>query len=478
MPGLRQDQCEGPSPVGLLRGVLIGLGAATPVILVAVILIIVGPSSLRGDLDESRFHLPTILTFAEELPSPGLRDYQSATTPGYHLILASVARLVSPDVHVLRVAGLGFTLGLAGAVGVLVSGRGVSGWLVVIVLPVFCSMYVVSSAARLLPDNAGWCGVAMLMALAMRWPAGWRGALLAAVALVFAVSMRQIHVWAIAPVWTAAWLGARPLGGEEDRGLLADIPLLFEGCGARARAVVPVLLAGLPAVALLGWFAWLWGGLTPPSFQGQHNTGLALVGPAFLLAQFGVFGLFFSAWLFASALRLLRERRATLVLAAGVGLAFALAPPSVFDASSGRMSGLWNILRHTPSVADRSPVLAVMAAWGAVAVAAWLEAMPRRERWICLAAIVAFAAAHVANPQVWQRYYEPFALLMSATMTALGSATPGEQVRKGGRLWWAYFAPLALAALLCVLNVAKATESGPDGRGAQTPAVGRAQPSN
>jgi hypothetical protein len=54
--------------------------------------------------DEAAAHLPTVLQFAAQLPTPDLRDYPSATGPGYHLLMAVPARM-GVGVHGLRIIG-------------------------------------------------------------------------------------------------------------------------------------------------------------------------------------------------------------------------------------------------------------------------------------------------------------------------------------------------------------------------------------
>ena len=56
------------------------------------VVVIHGPGFGGGLANDERvFHLPTIRLFADQLPSPDLSDYNVATTPGYHLLLAAVS---------------------------------------------------------------------------------------------------------------------------------------------------------------------------------------------------------------------------------------------------------------------------------------------------------------------------------------------------------------------------------------------------
>src|SRR5947208_1657978 len=57
----------------------------------------------RASCDQYDFHLKAILKFADELPRPDLHDYLSATTPGYHLVMAAVARAISREPLMLQI---------------------------------------------------------------------------------------------------------------------------------------------------------------------------------------------------------------------------------------------------------------------------------------------------------------------------------------------------------------------------------------
>src|SRR5689334_17442136 len=75
-----------PSLAGVLM-VVAALGAA----IAAVIACDAFPNS-RAAQDQNNYHLRVIRTFAQEGGNPTFSDYRSATTPGYHLTLAAIAR--------------------------------------------------------------------------------------------------------------------------------------------------------------------------------------------------------------------------------------------------------------------------------------------------------------------------------------------------------------------------------------------------
>ena len=46
--------------------------------------------------DMELFHVPVIRSFAEQFPAIDLSDYNSATTPGMHIVLAIVVKVLGP----------------------------------------------------------------------------------------------------------------------------------------------------------------------------------------------------------------------------------------------------------------------------------------------------------------------------------------------------------------------------------------------
>ena len=80
--------------------------------------------------DEQHFHLPTIRTFAEQLPMPDLSDYLVATSPGYHLVMAAVFDATHLGDQWLRLIGGQFAV-LAVVIMAWWFGKRVAWWLAV-----------------------------------------------------------------------------------------------------------------------------------------------------------------------------------------------------------------------------------------------------------------------------------------------------------------------------------------------------------
>lgn len=414
------------------------IAAAT---LAALFLAAAVPLILRNDErgraadDQNMWHLPAIRQFAGQLPHPNLRDYLSATTPLYHLAIAAADRWVTRDLRFLRLIGAIFTIGLLATLGAAVASRAPPGRAIALCLPMVASLYVLGSGTWLLPDNAGWWGVLGVMLLCFRrrvdaWTYLAGGALLLVLVLV-----RQSDAWAAAPLWVAAWLGG-------DRGE----PTVGPCCpGARVGWMA---LATVPAAATVLYFFHLWHGPVPPSMQMYHDPTRAVgkswneAVPATVLGVFGVLAVFFSGFLLdARTSRLLRFA----LIGAAIGFVAGVLPVTTYSHEAGRESGIWNLVPHAPVIAQRSVVMVGLSTLGGALLLTWCAALDRHDALIFGCAWIAFIAAQTVNTMAWQRYYEPFALMMLPLMAV---RIEGRQTR-----FPAIAGPLLLAGLLGAVTV-------------------------
>ncbi len=410
------------------------------------------PTSEMGD--QRKHHEHTILAFAQQWPSVDLVNYSSATSPGYHLLLALVARYVSHDLVVLQLAGSLLSFGLLLVVW-RYGARHVGAWpALALMLPFVASSYVIGSGIWLVTDNAGLLfaclalgGAMMIQPTAMRTV---RWGLYAACA----VGIRQIHVWVAAPVILAGLLGG-PLRKYAPRLLTA---------GSKQTMTWLVTFATFPALVLpfviVGALALAWGGLTPPAYTERHSTDLALANYPLTLALFGAFGVFFLPMFVRTWNEVMKIDR-WLIVAVILGVIVSLIFPTSFDQSAGRWGGaIWELVRRMPDVAGRSIVFPPLAALGAVvAVHAWRaagRAGRAREATVLLLSLLGWMIAESFNTQSGQRYCEPMILVGLAWLAAL-SASPTEGTARfvqPHRLWWT--GPMMLGAsqiVLCIWTV-------------------------
>jgi hypothetical protein len=424
---------------------------------VAVSITIVRVGAGRGAFDEINYHLPAIRTFTADLWRVHLGDYMSATTPGYHLVLAVLAKLLGGSMAVLRGGNLAFSLALlamvawktgkeltrartAGNESDAPGSAGLAGPLgsvakhaFVLMLPAILSMYVVFPGVWLLPDNAGWLGVFAALLLALHVPFTSRTAIAGGIVLLALVLVRQIHLWAAGPLVVAAWMSCadEPRPGTPPAALLRGLFL-----GRLRDRVVRAAVAGvcvLPAAAAVAWFVRMWGGLVPPTFQGQyHEPNLAA--PAFILSVLGAFGVFFAGWMLGTGRSLLRSRwgRGWLAACAGAGLVAAFFGPTTYSVTDGRFSGLWNLVKVCDAkglviMGRTSLVMVALSTLGGVVLGVLVAGVGPRRAVVVLAAFAGFAAAQAASFQLWQRYTEPFVLLLLPVLVAMGAALPAAQ---------------------------------------------------
>lgn len=363
----------------------------------------------RVAFDVVVYHEPAARQFAADWPAFDFQDYLSATTPGFHLLLAALVKFVSGSFVLMQVAGAVIGALLAGVVGWANGGRAPPVWAVLLALPVVLGGYVMHAGAWPLPDNLGWLGVAavLVLALTLRNTAATIvafGAVLAA--LVF---VRQSHLWVAAAMLAAMWMAPSPPGGV--------IRSLIFRWRQRLPRTLLAALACVPAVLVLWWFWRLWGGLTPARFATQHQ-GLNWATPAFVLANLGVASVCLAPLLAPAAAGAWKHARGWLVLALLLGLACGRIPATTYDLEGGRSSGLWNLAKVGPVEGESSVVILGLAVLGALSVVVWVRALPQKHGVVFLAALAGFMVAQTANHNCWQRYVEPLVLILCSLSAA------------------------------------------------------------
>lgn len=400
-----------------------GLGLALLVLIPAWVLILSGDYNGRGAFDQLNYHEPAIVRFAQQWPSPDLSNYLSATTPGYHLALAAASQVLGTERVALQLLGSLFTGLLFLVLGVAIARRVGARRAIGLLLPLAGSMYVFFPAVWLLPDNAGWLLVLSVLLIALSGCFGARTLLAFTVVASALVLVRQVHLWALAPMWTAAYFGAAHRPGAADNRAAWGVPALF---GPSLRGAIPRLavVIGLSAVpcAILGAFVREWGGLTPPYFL--RHQGANPAAPAFILALFGTLGPFFIPAAWPSLARTVSHNRFQIIGGMLVAFLLAVAVTTSYDKDAGRWTGLWNLARSTPDIADRSILIVTLATLGGGLLMALLGTLGRRDRWIFASTVVGFMAALGATHEIWHRYVEPLVLILLPLMVARASTTP------------------------------------------------------
>lgn len=391
----------------LLHRILAVSASFTLLLLTAAAAILFLPNAGRGAWDATVYHEPFARALAQQWPRFDLSDPLTATTPGYHIVLATLAAIGIDSTTSLRLASA-----LIGAT--LIAGLGA--WCVrrvrpldafLLSLPIAASIYTFQASAFILPDNLAWIGVLLILACCLRDPPNWKPLVFASAILPLLVFTRQVHLWAAAPIWLAAWLGVR----DTAPGLLATPAVRIP------RTLIAIALT-IPGFLVVAWFINHWGGPVPPRFQGDMSGGNPAT-PAFILLQCSILAIGFGPWIGPGLLKLCRDHARFALLAIAIGLTLAIFPDTSFDRDAGRYSGWWTLARVTPDLGGRlNLAFLILAPIGALIVAGALAGLTHRALWTLLGTLVAFAVAQSATAYAWQRYHEPFLILFFALAAA------------------------------------------------------------
>jgi hypothetical protein len=355
--------------------------------------------------DEEIFHYPLIRKFIATFPKMDLSDYPSATTPLYHVFSATIGKLVSSDIRVLRAANVLITYASAVALFALFQREIMTGWLtsLLVALTMVLSPYVFGNSFLLMTDN-----LAMLFAIGAIWCAmrylrtgQWDMVALAALLACCAIMTRQFYLWLLITILVASV--ARKLERPAE--------------GALFGALVLTLLALAPVVVLCV----LWGGFTPPQFQFYTASTLRIAPLAFLTATLGMYSAPFLVLSACNVSRLSLQARnvarmAVVVLTSAVLLWFGqlhyvrevvgcngAATCMVTDGY------LWRLSQLFPSIGQTSLLFCVLVPLGIVA----LLCVPRNKAGLfAITIFMSFGFFSISQVSLFQKYYDVPALLV------------------------------------------------------------------
>lgn len=397
-------------------------------------------NELAERADQNRYHMPVIARFAEQLPSPNLISYPSATTPGYHLALA-IAWRIADSFALLRLINIG--VGALLVFFVLRTAARYTSTLGACALcaPFVFNSYVVGGTAWLTTDNAALLFVVLALSSALK-PATPRSLLASGAWGGCAVLVRQVHMWIA---------GAPALAGTLASPIAAFIPILARASDNSNRSMRSFILGALAfaiPVLIVAGFALAWGGLVPvhEEMRTKHGQGWNPATFAFALAVFGTYSVFFAS-LFRAQLRL-RLLKDPLILFSGVtGFIASMAFETSWLFKVRDYGWLWRGPIRKLDFADafnRSPIVSALAVTGAIAIAFLtreaVRAGRKRETTILLIMMLGWVLAQSLNSMCWQRYFDPIILIFLAWLVALARPNPAKRELLGPAL-------LALLAL-------------------------------
>jgi hypothetical protein len=358
--------------------------------------------------DARVYQLPTILQLSERLDFSG---YPSAQTPLYHVLTAWWGELVGFDLWKLRLLNVAFSYGAALALlRLLRRATPLEPWQAFALTLLFTlSPYFFGASFTLLTDN-----LAILFALLalervnrFRSDASLATFGLACVWIAGAVLTRQSFLWLV-PV--AAWFLLRSVA-----------PIGRQAVGA---ALLALALAPLAALVVE------WGGLVPPTADpascglctdrpGVGRDSLTLRTVGFTVALIGAYAtLVIGPRVLRGRTRLMAVPGGAVALAAAAGVLLLAVSPLVYKpivpGQAGDAGYLWKISDRLPVVLGSSLAFWLLVPLGCVAILL----LVRRAGLGSLPAVylAAFLIAVLPVRLVYQKYFDPFALLALALL--------------------------------------------------------------
>ncbi|MDT5028876.1 MAG: hypothetical protein QOE61_5302 [Micromonosporaceae bacterium] len=362
--------------------------------------------------DELVYQYPTILQFSHQLPFPDLHHYAAAQTPLFHLVMAYAGKVIGFPLWRLRLLEVVISYGLGLAVFGLLHRRLRMERLQALALTLLfvLSPYVFGQSFRLVTDNLAMLFAVLALDRFERFrETGRLGPFLAGGAAVgAAILTRQSTAFLLG---VGAFYALRPgarISGRE-----------------RAIALLALLLCALPA----GLLFLDWHGLVPvggdPSSCGLCATGragatggLVVQSTELALATIGLYGaVLFApvliAWARAPKPRLVAgnqpiSRVGGPLAGAAAGALLLLA----FPASPGAHAAgdIWKAAGHLPNLDGSSLLFWLLVPLAGAVLWIRLRAAPAPRLAGAFAAGFLISAVVIRYP--WQKYVDPFALLL------------------------------------------------------------------
>lgn len=385
-------------------------------------------------VDQNKYHLPQVeifvktpLTWGTTYPSP------TATTPGHHLVLSWVSKhfangQAGRQIFPVRIANALISLCLLLTLWWLTYLGGTRNAIesTCLVLPLLFSYQFLGSAIWVMTDNGALLWVCLTLLL-LTLPTSLRSKSftlpLAGIFASLSIFWRQTHAWLLVPLCLS----------------------VFQSAHYRQRWGL-YLATLMPSVLVLAYFLGLWHGLTPPEYQNHYATGFNLAVPAYIISLFGIFGVFHIGYLSKELQKIkLHEIRSLLGRGLIAGLGIVVIFPSSYDRPAGRSGGwLWEIAKHFPSLYDRSLLFLVLVPLGTILISLWFRVnRDDKDSHLILISMMTWIAAHTANFQVYQRYYEGLILITLAFLASRHT----DLFRRN------YLGPLILAGLMAAISL-------------------------
>ncbi|MEP6636811.1 MAG: glycosyltransferase family 39 protein [Acidobacteriota bacterium] len=357
--------------------------------------------------DEATFHVPTIKKILEAWPYLHITDVSlSATSPGYHYFIASISHLFGHSLLSYRLINNLVSLCLPLALYQSANRRLSPITATFVVAPLLTSSFYVKSASVVLTDNAALLFTTLSMLALIEFTDGRPATLRCGLTAALATAVRQLNVWLVGPMLLRFII--------DQASLRAEPPVSRASIGT-GRITLAIAGMSLPILVVTALFA-SWGGLLPAHWRTTSQSARISAAPlSYVLGLMAIFGLFYVGAIF-DAKGIARCTR-PLFVGAVIGALVSVLSPTTYDANAGRWGGyLWSAAHYLPAWSARSSVFLLLCPIGgailALLAAELWNSAGRSQALIWLVAVVAWSSTGLVNRQIFQRYYEPFVIIM------------------------------------------------------------------
>lgn len=353
--------------------------------------IFAGVATMAQHGDMVKFHLPQINYLIQHPLDIVHYDASSATTPGHHILVAWVAKILGyeqvteADIP-LRLLNVFVGLGLIAAAWTTFYRMSKDLlFATACTLPLVGSNYVLTASIWINTDNGAmlFYTLALYSMLFYTERVQWT-----AIAVLLMVMWRQIYL----PV-----VGAFAL------------PALLPGPDRKKRIILAVASV-VPTALVVAIYANAWNGLTPGTTQTYNKFTLNFSVPLHAVALVGLYTCAYALLLWPTLKELdAKGKKIAFGVGAAVGTVLWAIAASNYDNQAGRWGSLiWVLAKKSPAIGDKSIVVLLLAILGSSTIAAmgWRAI---RDRYYPpeLLMLLGYFAGYSAQIFAWQRYIEP-----------------------------------------------------------------------
>ncbi len=338
-------------------------------------------------VDEGAFHYPTILQFAKQLPFPDVRDYNSATTPLFHILFACLSKITGDGIQHLRM--INFLITYATVVlffRILITEYKISFKNAFLFTLVFAlSPYFFREAFVVLTDNLPILWLLLFFHFYFKYKEkgstslfGWSMLFIMLLCLT-----RQTYLY----VWLA---------------VVIDLLRQHLSSKNKLKSLSLCLIAAMPTFALF----YVWKGLTPPAFIKFH-TRTSLLNVKAIAYGFSVIG-FYAMFILNSGIYMpfLKKEKNKIIIA--IALAWILLYFFPLVKMHEDFGYLWYIAAPLPKIQQSSILFYILTALG---VCSFLSIWQKEGMSFYMLFILGLLFSEVPNKFIFQRYYDSSILI-------------------------------------------------------------------